>query len=64
MHGVTYNDIHIIIDGLQILVVIMRVAWEDILSIFHSETVFYLQKKYCNGGDNKTKQKKKIKINK
>ena len=44
--GVTYNDIHIIIDGLQILVGIMRVAWEDILSIFHVETVFFLQEKF------------------
>ena len=40
--GVTYNDIHIIIDGYQILVGIMRVAWGDILSIFHVETVIYL----------------------
>ena len=38
-------DIHIIIDGSHFLVGIMKIACMVILSIFHVETVFYLQRK-------------------
>ena len=49
----THNDIYFIIEGSHFWGGIMKVV---ILSISQVETVFYLQRSYCSGSENKKKK--------